>query len=295
MPSHKALLPTLGLVVACAIAGVFASPTSPAHAITNCETSTAGLNAAEQEMFSLINGARAAEGLAPLVLSPGLNRTAAWKSADRSAWGTTPSDPLFAHQDSLGRMPTQRANDCGYPKDAAENIAYGWGSPQATFDSWMSSSGHRANILMPYYVTVGIGEVNDRWTTNFGIYNDSGASAPAPAPTQAPAPAPAQASAPAPRAAQPAPTQPPAPAPPPSVMTLSAGTTHVAYTGEAGWSTDVFGSLGGSLRFVYTWDSTNERWLRYVPGLPDYINSLAWVEPGRDYIIAVSRAATWDY
>ncbi len=159
---------------------ITASPL-PARALMNCDTNGAGLSGPEQEMFNLINAARAEEGLTPLILSPALTRSSAWKSEDRSAWGTTPSDPLFSHQDSLGRMPSPRANDCGFPAEAAENIAYGWGGAKATFDAWMSSPGHRANILMSYYVTVGIGEYNDRWTADFGIYNDG---APAPTPVR---------------------------------------------------------------------------------------------------------------
>jgi hypothetical protein len=179
-------------------------------------------------------------------------------------------------------MPSQRASDCGFPAEAAENIAYGWGSAKATFDAWMASSGHRANILMPYYVTIGIGEVNDRWTTNFGIHNDNGAPAPTATPAQAnsspPRQAPAQAA--------------PSPTPRPSIP-LEAGVTHAVYQGGAGWSSDVFASLGDSLQFVYTWDANQGRWLRYVPGMPDYINSLAWVEPGREYIVSVTAAGTW--
>jgi uncharacterized protein YkwD len=271
-----------GFVVAavCAAVIAFAASQAPARAVVDCDTGEAALNAAELEMFDLINAARAGEGLSPLILSPGLNRTAAWKSEDRSAWGTTPSDPLFNHRDSLGRFPTERAHDCGFPKDAAENIAYGWGSVTATFNAWMASSGHRANILMSYYVTIGLGEHNDRWTTNFGIYNDN-AAAPAPAPVPA-----------APVHSKPAPVAAP---PPPSELALATGTTRVTYDGPAGWSSDVFASLGSALDFVYTWDAANQRWLRYVPGQAPYVNSLAWLEPGVEIVIGVNAAGTWDY
>lgn len=278
---HRRFAVLLGIVAAWSFALAIATATGPgaAQAAGSCETDSAALNGAELEMLELINGARQAEGLAPLAVSPGLNRTAAWKSADRSAWGTTPSDPLFAHKDSLGRMPGQRAQECGFPAEAAENIAYGWGSPRATFNAWMASAGHRANILMPYYVTIGIGEVNDRWTTNFGIHNDS---APAQA-TQPPAPKPVATQPPAP--ARPAPT-------PRPQLALTTGVNHVVYTGAAGWSVDVFANVGSSLEYVYTWDPVHQRWLRYVPGMPAYINTLAWVEPNRQYIVAVTAPST---
>ena len=266
---HALTLAAFAMVAAAAAA----LPAATSRAIVNCETGGAALNGAEAEMFDLVNAARIDQGLAPLVLSPGLNRTAAWKSADRSAWGTTPSDPLFSHKDSLGRMPSQRANDCGFAAEAAENIAYGWGSAKATFDAWMASSGHRANILMPYYVTIGIGEVDDRWTTNFGIHDDNVAPTPAPAPTK--------------------PAPPALPTPKPGIA-LSVGVTHATYSGPPGWSGDVFASLGPALEFVYTWDAAHQRWLRYVPGMPAYINSLAWVEPGHEYIVSVDRPAAWE-
>ena len=281
MGRNPALPMALVLVAVCTALALSLTTPGAVHAGANCETAGAGLSASEQEMFDLINAARAAEGLSPLVISPGLNRTAAWKSADRSAWGTTPSDPLFSHKDSLGRMPTQRANDCGFPKDAAENIAYGWGSARATFDAWMASSGHRANILMSYYVTVGIGEHDDRWTANFGIFNDGAAAVPAPAATVAPAAPVSQAK--------------PAIPQPPKAMKLGAGATRVVYAGPGGWSEDIFGSLGSSLEFVYTWDGAHGCWLRYVPGEPSYVNSLAWIEPGVEVIVGVTSAGTWEW
>ena len=113
-----------------------------AHALTNCDTDSADVSPAEMAMFNLMNQARTERGLTPLKLSPGLSRSSAWKSADPSAWGDTPSDPRFSHTDSLGRNSSQRARDCGFPADAAENIAYGWGSVQATFDAWMNSPRH---------------------------------------------------------------------------------------------------------------------------------------------------------
>src|SRR5690606_3701784 len=130
MRVSRAFPPGAALAVLALLCGLLASfVPSPrvARALVNCDTSTAGISASEQEMFRLINEARAAAGVPALKLSPGLNRMAAWKSADRSAWGTTPQDPLFSHRDSLGRGPSDRARDCGFPGEAAENIAYGWG------------------------------------------------------------------------------------------------------------------------------------------------------------------------
>jgi uncharacterized protein YkwD len=143
---------------------------APAEALTNCDTNTADLDASEMEVIELFNQARAQNGLAPYRISPNLNRAAAWKSADPSASGSA-----FSHTDSLGRMPSQRAQDCGYGGGAAENIAWGFGSAQSVVNAWMNSPGHRAAILGGYKV-VGVGRVGSAWTANFGMYDDSGQS-----------------------------------------------------------------------------------------------------------------------
>ncbi len=182
------LLATLGA----AAAGVFsmawgASQSLPAMALTNCDTSTAELDAQELQVVELFNQARAQSGLAPYKVSPNLNRAAAWKSADPSASGST-----FSHTDSLGRMPSQRAQDCGYGGGAGENIAWGFGSAQSVVNAWLNSPGHRAAILGNYQV-VGIGRIGTAWTANFGMYDDSvvaAAVAPTHTPTAIPTPSP---------------------------------------------------------------------------------------------------------
>ncbi len=173
--------------VGAATAGVFSMAWGATHsrealALTNCETSTAGLDAAELEVIELFNEARAANGLAPYKVSPNLNRAAAWKSADPSATGS--GGYPFSHTDSLGRMPSQRAQDCGYGGGAAENIAWGFGSAQSVVNAWLNSPGHRAAILGGYKV-VGVGRIGSAWTANFGMYDDS-VSAVSVAPTHTP-------------------------------------------------------------------------------------------------------------
>jgi uncharacterized protein YkwD len=173
--------------------------TADANALSNCDTTEAGITAAEQQMLTLINGARASAGVPALKLSPNLNRAAAWKSADPSATGS--GGFPFSHTDSLGRGPYTRAPDCGYAAGAAENIAYGSTDPLTIFNMWMASSGHRANILMASYVVIGIGQHGTAWTTDFGYIDDSGATAPPPATATQPA---ATATQPAATATQPA-------------------------------------------------------------------------------------------
>ena len=73
-----------------------------------------------------------------------------------------------------GKSPSDRARAAGYASSGvAENIAWNQQSPTEVLKSWMSSSGHRANILNRGYTEIGIAvAVNSRgeryWTQVFG-------------------------------------------------------------------------------------------------------------------------------
>src|SRR5919109_1185606 len=54
-----------------------------------------------------------------------------------------------------------------------ENIAAGYPTPEAVVAGWMSSPGHRANILSPNFTEIGIGlaqggKYGSYWTQDFG-------------------------------------------------------------------------------------------------------------------------------
>lgn len=104
-----------------------------------------GLSAEEQQLVDLVNQARASEGLAPLtVLEPLTAGARAW-SADMAARGVLEHDQL------------QILPGC---RGAGENIAYMSARPnlvQEMFNGWMSSPGHRANILRPEFTALGVG------------------------------------------------------------------------------------------------------------------------------------------
>jgi uncharacterized protein YkwD len=50
---------------------------------------------------------------------------------------------------------------------AGENIAKGQTSPAQVMNSWMNSSGHKANILSKNYTHIGVGYVNGIWVQEF--------------------------------------------------------------------------------------------------------------------------------
>ena len=220
-----------GTVLVALMAVALATGTGrPARALTNCDTTEAGITAPEQTMLGLINDARAAAGLGALRLSPNLDRAAAWKSADSSASG-----PGFDHTDSLGRSINTRFPDCGYSITgvySGENVAYGSTSPSTIFGMWMDSAGHKANILNSRYTVIGIGMHNGAWTTDFGSRDDSGDIAlPPPSPSATPTiatPAPATAS---PTPATTTPTASPTPSATPSPTPTATPTPRPATLG----------------------------------------------------------------
>jgi uncharacterized protein YkwD len=103
-------------------------------------------------MLTLVNQARASQGLQPLVLNAALNRAA------QSYAQTMASTNCFSHTCPPVTDFGQRAVQAGYTwKTLGENIAAGYATADDTFNAWMNSSGHRANILNPDFRDMGLG------------------------------------------------------------------------------------------------------------------------------------------
>lgn len=163
------LASTLTLSAAAFGFSVFSGSWETASALTNCSTNTAGLDASEQQLFTLINSFRTSNGVAALKLSPSLSQAAAWMSEDQSSHGS------FSHTDSLGRSPFTRVQNCGYGSSGAgENLAL-TSSAQSAFNLWQNSTaGHRENMLNSRWTVMGIGHAGNIWTADFGSLDDSG-------------------------------------------------------------------------------------------------------------------------
>ncbi|MCS7294157.1 MAG: CAP domain-containing protein [Chloroflexota bacterium] len=268
------------LCAAAALVGV----AFPARAIVNCETSRDALDAGELQMLALVNGARQQAGLPALQPSASLNRAAAWMSEDISR--TITRTGTLSHTDSLGRSPSQRARDCGYPGSAGENLARGSTSPEAVFSAWMQSPGHRANILGSFYVVIGIGHYQGIWTLDFGTVNDAGA---APTPSATPPRTPTT---------TPTPTPTPTPVPPRSstmALQLYSGFNLVTYAGPPAPPQQALASVGGVLVAVYHWNAADGTWQRYLDDAPAWANSLPLMLPGEAYFVGVTAPAVWSY
>jgi len=138
------------------------SAAAPAHAAPACANASIQPRANDaSEMAAsivcLINAARMQAGLAPLQASGILNSTALRHSRNMVA------DDYFGHDTPSGTTPSQRMHDAGAcPLTCAmgENIAWASGTyatPSAIVSSWLSSPGHRANILDGAFRWEGIG------------------------------------------------------------------------------------------------------------------------------------------
>jgi len=113
-------------------------------------------NAEEKELLDLVNNERAKAGHPPLQLSTGIS-TAARLKADEMC-----TKKYFNHTSPVYGSPFEMLRAFGIPyRIAGENIAKGQKSAKAVMGAWMSSEGHRANILNPDFKEIGIGYAND--------------------------------------------------------------------------------------------------------------------------------------
>lgn len=109
------------------------------------------LTANEQQLLDLTNQSRANSGLSMLRMDPRLCRAARLHSANMARYHS------MSH--SLeGKSHQHRTMEAGYPSGmVAENICYNQGNPQAAINTWLNSSGHRANMLSYQYSDLGVG------------------------------------------------------------------------------------------------------------------------------------------
>ena len=121
--------------------------------------------------LGLINDYRADNGLRALTLSATLGAAAEHHSRDMA------KNNVFSHTLSNGTTWQQNILDHRYlaGPTTAENIAAGRSSARGAFSLWVSSPGHRANMLDPGLYAIGIGRSYNEaskygwyWTTTFG-------------------------------------------------------------------------------------------------------------------------------
>jgi uncharacterized protein YkwD len=112
----------------------------------------------EAEIFTLINAQRTLAGVAPLSLNKALVTAAQIHARDMAALDLLEHDLPGVAQPTL----VSRAVFVGYHYSmVAENIATGFPDAASVVSGWMSSPGHRANILDPNLTEAGVGVGRD--------------------------------------------------------------------------------------------------------------------------------------
>ena len=107
------------------------------------------------EVLNLVNAERAKVGAAPLTLANDLQQAAAIRARELLQ--------TFSHMRPDGSdcfsVMRNRGRTCG------ENIAAGNATAAATVEQWMSSDGHRENILNPAFRELGVGYAYEDYST----------------------------------------------------------------------------------------------------------------------------------
>jgi uncharacterized protein YkwD len=122
-------------------------------------------------VIELVNAERGARNLPHLTLSDALATSAEQYAASMAAAN------FFSHTGADGSTITQRGEAAGYVgwTFLGENLAAGQTTPERVVAGWMSSPSHRANVLSPLAVEIGIGysyqaetKYGHYWVTEFG-------------------------------------------------------------------------------------------------------------------------------
>ena len=114
--------------------------------VTQAETTQA------EAVLKLVNKERQKQGLQPLTLSEKLTSIANTKAKDMA------DKNYFSHNSPTYGSPFDMLKQFGVSYSyAGENIAAGQKTAEEVMNSWMNSSGHRANILNKNYTQLGVG------------------------------------------------------------------------------------------------------------------------------------------
>ncbi|NCB63964.1 MAG: CAP domain-containing protein, partial [Clostridia bacterium] len=115
-----------------------------------------------EQILTLVNAARAQNGLSPLTLNTQMTEAANVRAKETVS--------QFSHTRPDGSSFSTALTQAGVSFRAyGENIAWGQRSAEAVMDTWMNSSGHRANILSSSYSRLGVGVYRDANGTPYWV------------------------------------------------------------------------------------------------------------------------------
>ncbi|MET7763997.1 CAP domain-containing protein [Streptomyces sp. NPDC005393] len=122
-------------------------------------------SSAQKQVVDLVNSERGKAGCQPLTVNEKLTKAAQDHSEDMAAHNN------MSHSGSDGSSPGDRIERAGYSWSTyGENVAQGYRTPKSVMDGWMSSPGHKANILNCDFKEIGVGfaQSGNYWTQDFG-------------------------------------------------------------------------------------------------------------------------------
>ncbi len=151
-------------------------------ALTGCGGADVAVVNSEYEarVVELVNRERVANGVPPLKRTAALDKAARYHAADLAL------DNYFSH-DTHDRNNGALVRVCSAFERmrvwydywaAAENVAAGYRTPEAVMQGWLSSEGHRRNILNPDLREIGVGyfsgagDYGAYWVQDFGSRRD---------------------------------------------------------------------------------------------------------------------------
>ncbi len=112
-----------------------------------------------QEFVQLVNAKRRSIGCPELKWDSRVAAIASDHSADMV------SRHFFSHTNPDEKGPGERLQESNLVfSSAAENLVRRAKSAREAFDAWLSSPGHRRNMLDNRFTRHGVGRVEDRWT-----------------------------------------------------------------------------------------------------------------------------------
>ncbi|WP_443068675.1 CAP domain-containing protein [Streptomyces sp. NBC_01361] len=143
-----------------------ASPSAPrTTASPSAPATTAPASGDTARVLTLVNNERSKAGCSPLTMNAKLTKAAQDHSKDMA------SHRNMSHTGSDGSSPDDRITRAGYSWSSyGENVAYGYSTPEKVMAGWMSSPGHKRNILDCSFKEIGIGlaQPGSYWTQDFG-------------------------------------------------------------------------------------------------------------------------------
>jgi len=142
-----------------------AAPKTPTAVSPSTSSAATPASGAVARVVALVNSERSKVGCSPVTLNAKLSKAAQDHSKDMA------SHQNMSHTGSDGSDPGERITRAGYSWSAyGENVAYGYSTPEQVMAAWMSSPGHKRNILTCGFKEIGVGlaQPGSYWTQDFG-------------------------------------------------------------------------------------------------------------------------------